>query len=447
MSWTCWRGAIISSFDALYFTNTSLAGFFSVTFLLYSKSCDQLTAFQIFTLISTLNVIRFSVSVSMGETLHLLADAKVSLKRIQNFLQSVSSVKFQEMPKDSSNSGKDNPGFHNIFDQQLNFAALISRQSENSSSQGENASPCISLKNVCCSWNEKDGLRTLQNITMDIYTKHFVAITGTVGSGKSSLLQTILGELPQTTGEMKCYGSIAYCPQLPWVFSGTVRENITFGKPFDNVRYQTIVNACSLQKDFQQLPKGDLTNIGQRGVCLSGGQRARTCLARTLYTNADIILLDDPFSAVDARVANHLFSECIQGLLSEKCRVLVTHHHEFLTRADEIFVLSDGKVVEHGTYDFLLTKDVLSNPEVVQNEISKRSSGSFEHSERLTPLRRRSTSRSLQSRNEAIDLKENDEERKVGSVTWSLYWQYFRSAYPVIRLLCLFLLVLLAQGK
>lgn len=380
----------------------------------------------------------------------MLADAKVSLQRIQNFLQFVSPIKFPEMPKDSSNRGKDNPGFHDIFGQQSNFATLITRQNESSSSLRENAlnssSPCISLKNVCCSWNEKDGLKTLQNITMDIYNKQFVAITGAVGSGKSSLLQTILRELPRNNGEIKCYGSIAYCPQLPWVFSGTIQENITFGKPFDNVRYQTIVNACRLQKDFQQLPKGDLTNIGQRGVCLSGGQRARTCLARTLYTSADIILLDDPFSAVDVRVANYLFSECIQGLLSEKCRVLVTHHHQFLTRADEIFVLGDGKVVERGTYDFLLTKDVLSKPEVIQNEISKRSGGSFQHSERLTRLRRRSTSRSLKSQNEAIDLKEEDEERKFGSVTWSLYWLYFRSAYPVIILLCLFLLVLLAQG-
>lgn len=425
-----WRGAIISSFDALYFTNTNVAVFLSVTFLLYTNACDHLTAFQIFTLVSTLNVIRFSVSVSMGETLHILADARVSLERIQNFLQSASTMNSPENYIEKSKRCENSQLLHD----------KLSRQELDTCS----SSPCISLKNVSCSWNEKEGVKTLQNISMNIYNKQLIAITGPVGCGKSSILQVILNELPHQSGEIECSGSIAYYPQLPWVFSGTVRENITFGKSFDAVRYQKIVNACSLQKDLQQLPNGDLTNIGQRGVSLSGGQRARTCLARTLYTNADIILLDDLFSAVDARVANHLFKECIQGLLSEKCRILVTHHHQFLKSVDSILILKEGKLVEQGKYEELQSKEVLSKPaEVVGKETTNR--GSFKHCVRHASLRRTGTSTSLVSQGAIADLKEDEEERMVGSVTWTLYWQYFRSAYPTVILLGLFMLVLFVQ--
>lgn len=448
-----WRGAIISSFDALYFTNTPIAGFISVISLLLTN--NHLTAFQIFTLLSALNVIKFSVSVSMGETLHLLADAKVSLDRIQKFLESGFLMDFQENSTENTNSGENSPAFNNRHFKGLKLndmkgTKLFWLHEDDSSDEKDSftnlndSEPCISLKNVCCSWNEADGLKTLQNISLDIYSKQLVVITGPVGSGKSSLLQAILGELPCHSGEIKPSGSIAYVPQPPWVFSGTVQENITFGKAFNRERFQRVIEACSLQKDLGQFAKGDLENIGQRGVSLSGGQRARICLARALYTNADIFLLDDPLSAVDVHVANHVFEECIRGLLSNKCCLLVTHQHQFLKSADDILVMKQGAVVERGNYNELLDRHILSRFQIVKKDNQRKGSVSRCISRNLM---RAHTSTSLMSQDVLADLEEDEEERMVGSVPWSLYWCYFCSAYPAVLLLCLFFLVLFVQGK
>ena len=447
------RGVILSSFDALYFTNTPIAGFISVTTLLLTN--NYLTAFQIFTLLSTLNVIKFSVSVSVGETLHLLADAKVSLDRIQNFLvTNSSSVAIENSTHNYVNYGYNSPTLdrRHVKEGKINcleFANVFTLPEENelseSSLERNNSESWISLNNVSCSWNEKDDLKTLQNISIEVGKNQLVAITGPVGCGKTSLLQAILGELPCHSGEITYSGSIAYVPQLPWVFSGTVRENITFGKSFDTVRYQKILQACSLWKDLQQFSKDEFTHIGQRGVSLSGGQQARICLARALYADADIFLLDDPFSAVDVQVGSHLFKECILGLLSEKICVLVTHQHQFLTGVDTIFVMEQGTIACHGKYNELQNKDILSKIVIVGKEKERKES--FSNSRYL---RRRLTNMSLVlSTDEGAhnDLAEEDEERMVGSVTWRLYWKYFRSAFPAVLLFCLFFLVLLVQGK
>ena len=446
------RGAILSSFDALYFTNTPIAGFISVTTLLLTN--NFLTAFQIFTLLSTLNVIKFSVSVSVGETLHLLADVKVSLDRIQKFLETNSSSVATETVTGKINSGCDSPTFdlRHVEEGKFHFpefanASTLPEENElsESSRENNNSKSWISLKNVSCSWNETDDLKTLQNISIEIGSKQLVAITGPVGCGKTSLLQAILGELPCHGGEITYAGSIAYVPQLPWVFSGTVRENITFGKSLDAVRYQKIIQACSLKKDLQQLSKDDCTHIGQRGVSLSGGQRARICLARALYADASIFLLDDPFSAVDAQVGSHLFRECILGLLAEKICVLVTHQHQFLTGVDTIFVMEQGTIAYKGKYNELQKEDTLSKTVIIGREKERR--GSICNNRYL---RRRLTNMSLNlSTDEGAlnDLEEEHEERLVGSVTWRLYWQYFRSAFPAVLLFCLFSLVLLVQGR
>lgn len=450
MRYIRWRGAIISSFDALYFTNTPIAGFISVATLIFTN--NHLTAFQIFTLLSALNVIKFSVSVSMGETLHLLADTNVSLGRIQKFLEASSLTDSLKHSKGIINAGASSPTFDDhhskgktfSFTQATNLFTLQKEHTLHDSWLNRNdAEPYISLKNVCCSWNETDDLKTLQNISVDIYSRQLVAITGPVGCGKSSLLQAILGELPYHSGDIKHSGSIAYVPQVPWVFSGTVQENITFGKSLDVVKYQRIVQACSLQKDLDQFSKGELTNIGQRGVSLSGGQRARVCLARALYADADIFLLDDPLSAVDVHVANHLFKECIRGLLSERCCILVTHQHQFLNSADAILVMKEGAVVHQGTYNELQDKDILSKLSIVGKGKQRNES----LGRRMSVVGRRLTSTSLMNQDVPTDLEADEEDRTVGSVTWSLYWRYFRSAYPAALLVCLFFLVLFVQGK
>eukprot|EP00064_Thunnus_orientalis_P001052 superscaffoldBa00000065_g1053 len=170
---------------------------------------------------------------------------------------------------------------------------------------------------------------------------------------KSSLLSAILGELSQESGVVKVKGELIYTSQQPWILPGTIRSNILFGKELNPQKYDRVLRACALKRDMELLPGGDLAMVGDRGSNLSGGQKARVSLARAVYQDADIYLLDDPLSAVDAEVGRHLFEECICGLLRKKPRILVTHQLQYLKAADQIVVLKQGQVVARGTYSEL----------------------------------------------------------------------------------------------
>ncbi|XP_074592764.1 ABC transporter C family member 10 [Curcuma longa] len=205
------------------------------------------------------------------------------------------------------------------------------------------------------SWEESTLKPTLRNINLVVKAKEKVAICGEVGSGKSSLLAAILGEIPKTEGKIQVSGKVAYVAQTAWIQTGSIQDNILFGLNMDKQRYLETLEKCSLMKDIDMLPSGDLTEIGERGVNLSGGQKQRVQLARALYQDADIYLLDDPFSAVDAHTASSLFNEYVMGALAEKTVILVTHQVDFLQVFDSIMLMSDGEVLSSASYDELLT--------------------------------------------------------------------------------------------
>ncbi|KAK2111666.1 Canalicular multispecific organic anion transporter 2 [Saguinus oedipus] len=183
-----------------------------------------------------------------------------------------------------------------------------------------------------------------------------VAVVGAVGCGKSSLVSALLGEMEKLEGEVHVKGSVAYVPQQAWIRNCTLQENVLFGQALNPKRYQQALEACALLDDLKMLPGGDQTEIGEKGINLSGGQRQRVSLARAVYSNADIFLLDDPLSAVDSHVAKHIFDHVIgpEGVLAGKTRVLVTHGISFLPQTDFIIVLADGQVSEMGPYPALL---------------------------------------------------------------------------------------------
>ncbi|KAI8429941.1 hypothetical protein MSG28_000407 [Choristoneura fumiferana] len=180
-----------------------------------------------------------------------------------------------------------------------------------------------------------------------------IAVIGPVGAGKSSLLHVLLRELPLVAGSVHVGGTVSYASQEPWLFAGSVRQNILFGQPMDRPRYNTVVRRCALDRDFSLLPHGDKTVVGERGVSLSGGQRARISLARAVYKRADIYLLDDPLSAVDAHVGRHLFESCLVGYLRNATRVLVTHQLTFLRDVDQIIILKNGTIAAAGSFETL----------------------------------------------------------------------------------------------
>lgn len=167
----------------------------------------------------------------------------------------------------------------------------------------------------------------------------------------SSLIQAILGELPSESGSVNVNGTLSYASQEPWLFTGTVRQNILFGTPMDRQRYRTVVKKCALERDFELLPHGDKTIVGERGASLSGGQKARINLARAVYRKADVYLLDDPLSAVDTHVGRHLFDQCMRGFLRDDIVLLVTHQLQFMEQADLIVIMDKGRVSAVGTFE------------------------------------------------------------------------------------------------
>ncbi|XP_057446132.1 ABC transporter C family member 10-like isoform X2 [Lotus japonicus] len=213
----------------------------------------------------------------------------------------------------------------------------------------------ILIKSAEFSWEGNVSKPTLRNINLEVRPGQKVAICGEVGSGKSTLLATILGEIPNTKGVIDVYGKLAYVSQTAWIQTGTIQDNILFGSDLDAQRYQETLQRSSLVKDLELFPHGDLTEIGERGVNLSGGQKQRVQLARALYQNADVYLLDDPFSAVDAHTASNLFNEYIMEGLKGKTVLLVTHQVDFLPAFDSVLLMSNGEILEAAPYHHLLT--------------------------------------------------------------------------------------------
>ncbi|KAH9151851.1 hypothetical protein LEN26_003771 [Aphanomyces euteiches] len=199
---------------------------------------------------------------------------------------------------------------------------------------------------------------TLNNIYLTITPKSLTIIVGAVGSGKSSLINAILGEIQQVSGTRRVAGRISYVSQEPWIQHASLKDNILFAGDFDEDRYDRVLAACQLKTDLAILPQGDATEIGERGINLSGGQKARVSLARAMYReNADIYLFDDPLSALDVHVAGAVFQECIQNLLADKTVVLVLNsHYHFLPKADRVLVMEDGTIVGDGSFDLIKEK-------------------------------------------------------------------------------------------
>ena len=206
-------------------------------------------------------------------------------------------------------------------------------------------------------WDD-ESKPNLRGISMRVEEGSLVAVVGQVGSGKSSLLSAMLGEMKRVRGAMNLKGKVAYAAQQAWIQNSTLQGNITFGKRFNKDLYDRVIESCALKQDLEMLPGGDQTEIGEKGINLSGGQKQRVSIARSVYSNGSLYLLDDPLSAVDAHVGKHIFERVIgpKGLLKNKTRVLVTHGVSYLPVVDKIFVMKDGEITEFGSYKELLDK-------------------------------------------------------------------------------------------
>ncbi|CAG9578809.1 unnamed protein product [Danaus chrysippus] len=321
----------------------------------------------------------------------------------------------------------------------------------------------IVIENGHFTWSDESE-PVLKNINLQIPRGGLVAVVGAVGSGKSSLLSALLGEMNKISGRVNTNGVIAYVPQQAWIQNATLQDNILFGKPLEKVKYNNVINVCALKPDFDVLPGGDQTEIGEKGINLSGGQKQRVSLARAVYYDADNYFLDDPLSAVDSHVGKHIFDKVIgpNGLLKGKTRVWVTHNVSYLAQTDLVVVLRDGVVSEAGTYQQLLEKkgafaDFLlhhlsdkerTTPEeldVIKQELESKLGSEFQNKLQRARSLSESTSESEQATGDRSgsvkrktpeatpsELKEKNklieaEKTETGSVKWSVYKHYLTS--------------------
>ncbi|XP_072391048.1 ATP-binding cassette sub-family C member 4-like isoform X2 [Diabrotica undecimpunctata] len=219
----------------------------------------------------------------------------------------------------------------------------------------------IQLNQIKASWSIKSSFVISSN-KINIPSGSLTVIIGPVGSGKSTLLQLLLGELKLSSGKIQMKGSISYSGQEAWLFTSSLKNNILFGNTYDSNKYHQVVTACSLLTDFDHLNNGDLSCVGEQGVLLSGGQKARINLARAVYRDADIYLLDDPLSAVDSEVGRRIFDDCVKNYLKYKTRLLVTHHLQYLQEADQIIIVNKGNIESFGS----LSEIKFKNPEIFE---------------------------------------------------------------------------------
>ncbi|GAB4858399.1 Multidrug resistance-associated protein 7 [Ancistrocladus abbreviatus] len=352
-----------------------------------------LHASNVFTFVATLRLVQDPIR-SIPDVIGVVIQAKVSFARIVKFL------KAQELGSD-----------------------IVRNKSSTSTSNN-----AILIKSANLSWEENNSKPTLRNIILEAKVGEKVAICGEVGSGKSTLLAAILGEVPYIEGTVEVYGKIAYVSQTAWIQTGSIRENILFGSAMDDQRYQETLVRCSLVKDLELLPYGDMTEIGERGVNLSGGQKQRVQLARALYQNADIYLLDDPFSAVDAHTATSLFTEFVVGALSGKTVILVTHQVDFLPAFDYVLLMSDGEILRAGPYHELLASSQEFIDLVTAHKVT---AGAKRLAEVTSPGRCNTNVKEIKRTNveRQYEASKGDrliqqEEKEVGDIGFKPYMQY-----------------------
>lgn len=451
---------ITQSISNLFWSSTPFLVAFA-TFASFVATSDRpLTSEIIFPAISLFQLLSFPMAV-FSNIINSIIEAVVSVTRLESFLGGA------ELDPNARTviSPKDDP-----------------------KGEAKRGDTVVTIKNGEFRWLPDSTEATLQDIDLTVKKGELLAVIGRVGDGKSSLLGSVLGEMTKSDGQVTVRGDIAYFSQNSWILSATVKDNIIFGHRFDPVFYDRVLDACALRADLAVLSQGHMTEVGEKGVSLSGGQKARICLARACYARADIYLLDDPLSAVDAHVGRHIFDHVIgpNGLLKDKARILCTNAVNFLPQADNVIMLRRGIILERGTY-----ADAMENSDSelykLITGLGKQSNKSGEASGVATPtvinssnpsddeaetvddsdsikkrrfLRRMSTSKSMrrassvsirQAKRDALkDLRESSkpkEHSEKGNVKRQVYKAYISAASPTgVVLFILFVALGQASG-
>ena len=425
---------MLSCIATLEYTAAPIATLLSVISLMLTG--QPLTPSVVFLILSYINVLKRSVCIELAQGFLKTYEAYVSLSRIEDYLL------LENLPPISSNRFSKKKGY-------VEKSGLVDFTEAMYDKKSDSQNDCGTLENLrVSSLTHKQTKRKdtfiLQDVEFDTTLKSFTAVTGAVGSGKSTLLSAIAGELSNVSGTISFGGTFVYVPQKAWIFSGTIRENILFGQPYDEIRYARTTEVCALVEDIGRFPNGDQTFVGERGATLSGGQRARISLARAIYLDVDLYLLDDPLSAVDLKVGQHIMKNCIKGLLGNKTRLIAAHQEEHLKEADQVIVLYRGKLLGKGKFSELQERCILNESTGTQfnndpKEL-KSDSGNIDKS-------KKGEEGMVQLASRGKEMEISEEDRFSGNVSSKLYWSYFRSGISTLSIIATIFLFLVAQGK
>ncbi|KAL7548136.1 hypothetical protein ACHAWF_011427 [Thalassiosira exigua] len=325
--------------EALYYFASLVVSVF--IFLVHVASGGELSPKIVFSAMTLNTILQYMLTKNFPNAVMGLSECSISCKRIQALLEQEDQPQARPCLPDKSDVATE----------------------QRSKEPGGKNQEILALSHVTCHWkgsmrNASDSssaeLQTvaLSDVSLSFEAGKLYCIVGAVASGKSALLHALAGELPVSKGNVaRKYSSLSYAVQVPWIMDASIRENIVMGLPFDEKKYHEVVNACGLAADISSFILGDMTILGDRGIQCSGGQRARVGLARTLYCDSDIVLLDDCLSAVDNKVAQIIFSAMKQlSLKRGRCVVLVTHQLQYASEADCCILIDGGKILGRGSF-------------------------------------------------------------------------------------------------
>ncbi|XP_053762045.1 ATP-binding cassette sub-family C member 11 isoform X2 [Panthera pardus] len=414
---------------ALYIAPTAAT---TVMFLIHTCLQRKLTISLAFTVIATMNPMRLSVFF-VSFAIKGLTNSKSAAERFKKFFLLESPVLYVQPLKDPSNalvleeatlSWRDTcPGI-------VNGALELEKKGHIPEGVTRAQPPLGALRPE----DTKGSLAPeLHKLNLVVSKGTLLGVCGNTGSGKSSLLSAILGEMHLLEGSVGVHGSLAYVPQQAWIIRASVRENILMGGQYDKARYLQVLHCCSLNRDLEILPFGDMTEIGEHGLNLSGGQKQRISLARAVYSDHELYLLDDPLSAVDTHVGKHIFEECIKKMLRGKTVILVTHQLQYLAFCDQIILLEDGKICEKGIHSELIQKKG-QYAQLIQNmqgeatqdplqDTAKTAEDSQVQGQAQTTFQEESVYENAVLENQLT----RKEKMKEGSLRWSVYHHYIQA--------------------
>ncbi|XP_026820568.1 probable multidrug resistance-associated protein lethal(2)03659 isoform X1 [Rhopalosiphum maidis] len=420
-----------------------------ISILSYVLLGNYITVQKIFVITTYYSILMPTMTFFFCQGLGQISELQVSIKRIQDFL--LLGEKDDYYLPIASISDKPVVNSHN---------ELIIYPNKNNTDKKYNIELlntfCVEFSKATAKWMNNQTSNAIENISLAIKPGSLVAIVGAVGAGKSSIIQAILRELPLSEGVINVRGVISYASQEPWIFAGSVQQNIVFNSPMNKDRYKQVIKICKLKSDFEQFPYGDKTIVGERGATLSGGQRVRINLARTLYKQADIYLLDDPLSAVDPNVGSHLFEVCIKGFLKEKTCILVTHQMQCLTDVDQIVVMENAKILAKGTYEELCASNIDLTNYIQASELPDDkyiiSDESILNTEQKSTFKRRASVASIISESGENNHSEDQvepsgiiESRSSGNISYTVYLSYFLASGKKCKILFFIFICIITQ--